>query len=134
MTDGLEILRCEGEGYHRVVDGPKWTVAALDYAERFDEKNITCLERHNLTDETFVLLDGTATLLIGERAERVPLEPLTCYNVKAGTWHNIIVTPGTHTLIVENSDTGLANTDYLELATGRLFRRETRDGEKIYLN
>lgn len=85
MANGLEILACEGKGYHRVVDGPKWTVAALNYDERFDAKNVTYLERHNLTDETFVLLDGEATLLIGESAERVPLRPLTCYNVKAAT-------------------------------------------------
>lgn len=128
MTDGLEILPCAGEGYHRVVDGPKWTVAALNYAERFDEKNLYCLERHNLTDETFVLLDGAATLLIGEKAERVPMRPLTCYNVKRGTWHNILVTPGTHTLIAENSDTAIANSDYLILATGEISRgvRPTR--------
>lgn len=25
MANGLEILACEGKGYHRVVDGPKWT-------------------------------------------------------------------------------------------------------------
>lgn len=63
------------------------------------------LERHNLTDETFVLLAGEATLLIGENAEQIPLEPLKCYNVKAGVWHNIIVPPGTRVPVVENSDT-----------------------------
>jgi len=120
--EGLDILSCSGEGYRRVVDGSKWTVAALNYAARFDERNVVCLERHNLTDETFVLLDGTASLLIGETAARVALEPLTCYNVKAGTWHHIVVTPGTHVLIAENSDTSVANSDYLELATHRITR------------
>ena len=115
MVAGLDILEHAGEGYARVIDGPKWTVAELNYAERFDERKISYLERHNLTDETFVLLAGEATLLIGENAERVPLEMLKCYNVKAGVWHNIIVTPGTRVLVVENSDTSKENTDYLNL-------------------
>ena len=125
MVAGLDILEHAGEGYARVVDGPKWTVAELNYADRFDEHKISYLERHNLTDETFVLLAGEATLLIGETAERIPLEMLKCYNVKAGTWHNIIVSPGTRVLVVENSDTSRGNTDYLELASARRLQKIT---------
>ncbi len=40
-------------------------VAYLRHAERFD--NITCLERHMLTDGIFMLLEGEATLLVGEK-------------------------------------------------------------------
>lgn len=116
MVAGLDILEHTGEGYARVVDGPKWTVAELNYAEKFDADGISYLERHIETDETFVLLTGEATLLIGENAQRVHLETLKCYNVKAGVWHNIILTPGTRVLVVENSDTSRSNTDYLELA------------------
>ena len=115
MVVGLDILEHAGEGYARVIDGPQWTVAELNYADRFDGLKISYLERHNLTDEAFVLLAGEATLLIGENAVRVKLEMLKCYNVKAGTWHNIIVSPGTRVLVVENSDTSKENTDYLEL-------------------
>ena len=91
MLNQLDVLEYSGEGYSRVVSGAKWTVASLNYAPRFDGKNITDLERHNLTDETFVLLTGRATLLVGEDAKRVEMEPLKFYNVRAGAWHNIIV-------------------------------------------
>ena len=87
----LDILEYTGEDYSRLVSGAKWTVAALNYAERFDEKNIVDLERHNLTDEAFVLLAGEATLLVGEKPRRVKMEPLKVYNVRAGVWHNIFV-------------------------------------------
>jgi len=117
MADGLEIVGYEGEGYKRLVDGPKWTLAALHYAARFDPANFEKLERHLLTDEVFVLLTGEATLLIGENAERVPMEPLKYYNVKAGVWHHIFVTPGTRVLIAENSDTSRENTEYRFLAS-----------------
>ena len=123
MIAGIDIVEHVGEGYARVVNGAKWTVAEINHADRFDERKMSYLERHNLTDETFVLLAGEATLLVGENAERVPLEPLKCYNVKAGVWHNIIVLPGTRVLVVENSDTCRENTDYLDLTCDGSERR-----------
>ena len=121
--NSLDVLEYDGEGYSRVVNGAKWTVAALNYADRFDERNIADLERHNLTDETFVLLSGEATLLVGEDAERVKMEPLKFYNIRAGAWHNIIVSPGARVLVAEHSDTSKDNTDYLDLKTHRVFRK-----------
>ena len=121
--NGLDVLEYSGDGYSRVVSGAKWTVAALNYAERFDERNIVDLERHNLTDETFVLLSGEATLLVGEEAKRVNMEPLKFYNVRAGVWHNIVVTPGSRVLVAENADTSKDNTDYLDMKTRRIFKK-----------
>ena len=121
--NGLDVLEYSGDGYSRVVSGAKWTVAALNYADRFDERNIVDLERHNLTDETFVLLSGEATLLVGEEVKRVNMEPLKFYNVRAGVWHNIVVTPGSRVLVAENADTSKDNTDYLEMKTRRIFKK-----------
>lgn len=123
MLNQLDVLEYSGEGYSRVVSGAKWTVASLNYAPRFDGKNITDLERHNLTDETFVLLTGHATLLVGEDAKRVEMEPLKFYNVRAGAWHNIIVSEDARVLVAENADTSRDNTDYLELKTRRIYKK-----------
>lgn len=119
----LDILGYSGDGYSRVVSGARWTVAALNYADRFDERNIVDLERHNRTDETFVLLAGEAALLVGEEARRVRMEPLKFYNVRAGAWHNIVVTPGSRVLVAENADTSKDNTDYMDLKTRRVFKK-----------
>ena len=108
----MEIIEYPGEGYRRMIDGPKWTVASLNYAARFDEANFEKVERHLLTDETFVLLCGEATLVVGDALERVPMEPVKVYNVKAGEWHHILVKPGTRVLVIENSDTSKENTEY----------------------
>ena len=113
--NGIDEYEYLGDGYARQVNGAKWTLAVLNYAARFDERNIVDLERHNLTDETFVLLTGEATLVVGEQAERVRMEPLKYYNVKAGVWHHIFVKPGTRVLVAENSDTSKANTEYREV-------------------
>ena len=119
----LDVLEYDGAGYSRVVSGAKWTVAALNYAERFDERNIVELERHNLTDETFVLLSGEATLVVGESAERVRMEPLKFYNVRAGAWHSIFVSRDARVLVAENADTSKDNTEYLDIATRRVFAK-----------
>ena len=109
----LEILTNPGEGYKRLVNGPLWTVATINWAPRFDAANFAQLERHLLTDETFVLLAGSATLLVGETAERVEMEPGLIYNVKAGVWHHIFVSRDASVLVAENADTSRANSEYL---------------------
>ena len=121
--NGLDIIEYAGEGYLRLVNNGKWTLATLNWAPRFEESNITDLERHHLTDEVFVLLQGKATLLIGEKAERVEMEPLKYYNIRAGIWHNIFVSKDARVLIGESSNTSKDNTDYLSLSTGKVFRK-----------
>ena len=121
--DGVDILEHTGGEYRRLVSNAKWTLASLNYAPRFDEKNIVDLERHNLTDEAFVLLAGQATLLVGEGAERVKMEPLKFYNVRAGIWHGIFVSKNARVLVAENANTSKDNTDYLDIKTGEVFRK-----------
>ena len=113
LPEGLEIKDYNGEGYDRTHIYDSWCVAFLNYAERFDK--ITYLERHLLTDEVFVLLQGSAELWIGETCERVKLEPFKIYNVKAGVWHAIRVSRDAKVLIVENSNTAKENSEYMDL-------------------
>lgn len=113
LPEGLEIADYNGEGYDRTLVYNTWCVAFLNYADRFDK--ITYLERHLLTDEVFVLLQGTAELLIGKKSETVKMEPFKIYNVKAGVWHAIRVSRDAKVLIVENSDTTKENSEYLYL-------------------
>lgn len=121
--NGLDILEHDGTEYLRLVNNARWTLASLNWAPRFDEKNLVELERHVRTDETFVLLKGKATLLMGERAERVEMQPLKYYNVRAGIWHHILVSRDARVLVAENADTSKDNTEYLTLATGKVFRK-----------
>lgn len=113
--DGLEVLDYTGEGYNKTMHFDTWRVAYLNHGPRFMPENFEKLERHNLTDEVFVLLEGEAVLLIGEKAEKVKMEPFKLYNVKKGCWHHIFTKKGTRVLIVENNDTSAQNTDYLEI-------------------
>ena len=109
----IETFEYDGEGYTRGIEFESWTVAVLNYADRFD--NINKLERHNLTDEVFILVEGEGTLIVGEDAIHVPMEKNKFYNVKAGVWHAVKVSRDCKIIIVENANTSKANTDYLAL-------------------
>ena len=116
MNTLLEIYAAKQEGYATAHAFDGWKIAYLTYAERF--ARTTYLERHLKTDEIFMLLEGSATLLIGENAERVPMHKHEAYNVKQGLWHNIQVSKDALVLLVENADTGKENTEYLPYGTG----------------
>lgn len=121
--EGLDVLEHEGTEYRRLVNNAKWTLASLNWAPRFDEANFVEMERHILTDETFVLLQGSATLIVGENAERVKMQSLKYYNVRAGIWHHILVSKDARVLVAENANTSKDNTEYLNVATGKVFRK-----------
>ena len=106
-----EVFSYEEPGYKRGITFENWTVALMNCEDRF--VNITKLERHNLTDEVFVLLCGEATLLIGEEAEEVAMEKNKLYNVKAGVYHATRMSEDAKLLIVENANTSRENTEYI---------------------
>ncbi|MBE7046685.1 MAG: cupin domain-containing protein [Ruminococcaceae bacterium] len=113
MKYGVEVYDYKGEEYKIAMSYGKWRVAYLNHADTFVEENFEKIERHNETDEVFVLLKGSAVLIIGEELNRVEMEPHKIYNVPKGVWHHIFTKEGTSVLIIENEDTGDKNSDYL---------------------
>ena len=110
---GVEIYDYNGESYRDAMRFGSWRVAYLNHGKPFMEENFKKIERHNESDEVFVLLSGKATLIIGEELNKVEMEPHKLYNVPKGVWHHIFTTEGTSVLIVENDDTGAENTVFL---------------------
>jgi hypothetical protein len=124
MTRGrrfLEIQEWLGEGYHPCIDYGTWRVAILRYIDELEPENITVMERHNETDEVFVLLNGGCILFIGEgdteieKIHAVNMEPHKLYNIKKCTYHTHVLDHEAIVLIVENRDTGLKNSDRIAL-------------------
>ena len=64
MPDVLEIYSWDDEGYSPLVFSDGWQVALLNWEPLFDRANLTEIERHNDTDEVFVLLRGKAVLFV----------------------------------------------------------------------
>lgn len=117
----LEIRQYSGEGYRPLIDYKTWRVAILKYCDELLPENITKVQRHNETDEVFVLLQGECTLFLGAGKETVTkifpqkLEPLKLYNVKKAVWHTHTLSKKAVVLIVENQDTTTLNSDEILL-------------------
>lgn len=114
MEKALEIYRYTGEGYQPLVFTPQWMAALLNWEPKADRRNMTEIERHNRSDEVFVLLRGKATLFVlseGEPLQAHDLEPGVIYNVPQGVWHNLIASRDSSFLIVENAGTHLEDTE-----------------------
>jgi hypothetical protein len=47
--------------------------------------------------------------------EVVAMEPGTFYNVKKAVWHTILLSHDASTIIVENADTGMHNSEFATL-------------------
>lgn len=117
----IEVHSHEARGYKRIVEFKEWTAAQLNDSDMYTPENVSYMQKHTLTDEVFILLSGKCTLFeagdgddLGE-IHAVPLELYKFYNVKAGVWHTHLLTPGTRVAIVENSDTGDANSPCIDL-------------------
>ena len=89
----------EGEGLTRVFENEKWMVGIKNWKPMNDTANINNLERHNETDELFILLKGQCTLLYANETEN-------------GLKMKLI--------LVEDSSTGSANSDNLDLTAEQI--------------
>ena len=118
MNKMIEIQEHCGNDFKPLVFSDNWRVAILNDAPQFRRETMPYLERHNNTDEVFVLLEGSCTLYLGDGFEDVgqisllPMQQKKVYNIKKGVWHNLTCVPGTSVLIVENADTSQVNTEY----------------------
>lgn len=120
----LDVHTHSDEGYRPLVDFGAWRVAVLNYSEDLRPENIDSLQRHNATDEVFVLLRGRCLLFVGEGDDESistlyaqTMTPLTVYNVKKAVWHTHTLSPDAMVLVVENRDTTYDNSPFCPLTT-----------------
>ena len=121
---GMNILnyKFSGEGMHRVFENEKWTVGIKNWKPANDITGIDNLERHNLTDELFVLIAGKCTLVSAEEIDgkmvfsRTVMEPNKVYNIPATLWHNTVTQKDTKMILIEDSGTSMENSDIYPLS------------------
>jgi len=117
----IDITSYEGEGYKPVIDYMSWRVAILRYCEELEVQNLKTMQKHNESDEVFVLLAGNCTLFTGgsgaaiNNMDGIAMEPMKLYNVKRGVWHTHTLDKEATVLIVENRDTSDLNSPTLKL-------------------
>jgi len=117
----LEVREHNAEGYRPVVDFETWRVAVLNYSPSLRAEKITSMQRHNETDEVFVLLRGRCILFLGQGDASVThvfaedMVPLKIYNVKKAAWHTHSLSEDGMVLVVENRDTTFDNSPFYQL-------------------
>jgi ureidoglycolate hydrolase len=120
-SDLIEIKEYEEAGYKPVIDYGEWRVAVLNYCDELLPENITKMQKHNQTDEVFVLLKGKCMLFMAEGDQEIEkiyaqeMEPFKMYNIKRSVWHTHTLNEDAMVLIIENRDTGLDNSPEIDL-------------------
>ncbi len=118
----LEVREYAGEGYLPLIDYGAWRVAILRYIDELLPEHLDNMQRHDETDEVFVLLAGRCILFLGEGTDQVEaihavdLQPLKLYNVKKSCWHTHTLSQDATVLIVENFDTTEENSPCIPLS------------------
>ncbi len=117
----LEIREFTAPGYQPVIDFDSWRVAILNYLEEIHPERINYMERHNETDEVFVLIKGEGILFLGEGVAGIEkihsqvMMPGKIYNVKRSVWHTVVLSRDGSVLIIENRNTSRENSNYFSL-------------------
>lgn len=121
MNKAIEITDFPKTDYEPLVDYQGWRVAVLAYCENTTLEKIKTVQKHNETDEVFVLIRGNCTLITAGNGETPgeisteKMEPYKTYNMKKGYWHNHILDEEGIVVIVENQDTSDDNSPILPL-------------------
>lgn len=103
-----------------------WGVGIKNYKPANDIANLENLERHNGTDELFVLLDGKCTLLFANeengslRIQAMPMTTGKVYAIPAGLWHNTVTEPGVKLVLIEDQASAQSNSDMLNLTPAQI--------------
>lgn len=118
----IQSFEFAGAGLTRVYENEKWMVGIKNWKPANDISGIDCLERHNGTDELFVLVAGSCILLSatektggGLDISATVMVPLKVYNIPRSLWHNTVTAKDTKLILIEDSSTGASNSDVLPL-------------------
>jgi mannose-6-phosphate isomerase-like protein (cupin superfamily) len=123
----LEIHTYTGSGYKPLVFFDGWQVAHLNWEPIYELENAGEIERHNQTDEVFVLWRGRAALFVStpEGFCLEDMQPGVIYNVPRGVWHALLSTKDAAWIIVENRDTHLHDTEIRRMSDAELRQLHT---------
>jgi ureidoglycolate hydrolase len=123
-TDLVETGSCFEQMFKPVIVTGEWRVAVLRQCDKVYPHCIQEVERHNETDEVFILTVGKADLIIVEEKDGrqiphvIPMGLNVAYNVKQSVWHHAVLSADAHIFLFEKADTSRENSDYMTLDPG----------------
>ncbi|MCC7447224.1 MAG: hypothetical protein IT324_07395 [Anaerolineae bacterium] len=118
----MKIGKSFEQQYKPVLDFQGWRVAMLRYCDHVMPETLYRVERHNETNEVFILTAGKADLILCDgdgqptQCYIFPMELNVAYNIQQAVWHHVLMSPDAHIILVERTNTSLDNSDYAELS------------------
>ncbi len=118
----VEVAEHFGQGFKPVLDFSGWRVAVSRPREGGAAAAPRSVQRHNATNEVFVLTEGAAEMIIMDGGDTptdpyvFPMQRNVMYNVQQGVWHATVLSPDAHIIIFERTDTGPHNSTTFELS------------------
>jgi len=133
----VEIGSSFEQAYKPVLDFHGWRVAMLRHFEVVSPKLFHRVERHNDTNEVFILTTGFADLIVckgdggPEEPAVIPMVHNVAYNVRQAVWHHVLMSTDAHIILFERSETGPENSDYAELPSPLIDSLKARLSEGV---
>ncbi len=119
----LEEIEISGTGFNPLKDYGAWRVAPLIYDAAVNARqSLQTLGRHFETQEVFTLLAGEAVMITAgtgaapDAFQATVMSPGQLYVVGEGQWHAAVLAPESRLLIIENRNTGAANSENYNLS------------------
>jgi mannose-6-phosphate isomerase-like protein (cupin superfamily) len=119
----IDIYEYRGEGYCPLLLTPNWQAAILNWDPFCERKYLRKIERHNHTDETFVLLRGRAVIFSrreGEAMSAYDMKTGIIYNVPKRVWHGLVADKEASFLIVEDLNTHIHDSEVRQITEEEL--------------
>lgn len=137
MENFIKVSAHEGEGIGAFVCGDGFLVSILNPLPRLCPEQTVSMQKHNETDECFILLCGRAMLYAADGGEAPDvlkaclLEPGKIYTVPRGIWHSPVMSGDAKILLVEKPGTIDENSPRVQLTESQ---RETvmRLGKELW--
>ena len=120
-TQLVEIGEYFGVGFQPVLNFEGWRVAMKRYADSTNPAKFHSVDRHNETNEVFILTAGKAEMLLmeGDRSPTTfhlfPMQLNVAYSVQQSAWHHVFMSEDAHIIVFERSNTARENSDHVEL-------------------
>ena len=117
----VEIGEYFGVGFQPVLNFSGWRVAMKRYGDGTQPAKFHSVDRHNETNEVFVLTEGKAEMLLMEGSNvpgtfhLFPMELNVAYSVQQSAWHHVFMSEDAHIIVFERSNTARENSDQFEL-------------------
>lgn len=136
----VEIYNYDLAGYQKLFAFQSWRIAVLNYIDELEIEKIFYVESHDLTDEVFVLLEGSCQLIFArvEKGrilcfESQKLEKNKVYRIPKGVYHTHTLSKDAKVLIIEEENTSYENSPrvYLNENEKQHFIKTFQEGHHV---